>query len=314
MKYNKPLVLIIMLLLCALALGGCLSETQGETGEKITVRVVATQDFGQELLFDEMLEVPTGTSAMAALKWVAEVKTAYGGGFVNAINGVPSQHAEGDWFVSANGITTNVGAAYTLHDGDIEHWDFHNWSFRMFIPAIIGDFPEPFLHGYGGRIYPTVIAYEKGLERSAKDLEIGLKRLGVTNVSTRNIDDLTGSDKQHSNLILVCTADCDLVSELNQVWGRMGFFVHFENGAMVVYNSKGEATAEYGAGSGVIQATQSPWNPGGIGVCQNVVWMVSGIDEAGVKTAADALINGHDQFKYAYAIVVAESNMIKVPQ
>ncbi|GAI85551.1 unnamed protein product, partial [marine sediment metagenome] len=35
----------------------------------------------------------------------------------------------------------------------------------------------------------------------------------------------------------------------------------------------------------LIQATQNPWNPKGIGACENVVWLVSGTDEAGVKDA-----------------------------
>jgi len=252
---------------------------------------------------------------MAALKQVAQVETAYGGGFVKAINGVSSQRGRDDWFISVNGIWANVGALdYVLHDGDIEHWDFHYWGFRMSIPASIGDFPEPFLHGYGGEVYPTVIVYENGLEKSARDLEISLKGLGVTDVSTQNVDNLARSDKQHSNLILVCTTDCALVVELNQVWDRMGFFVHFENGVMVVYNSKGEATAEFKAGSGVIQATQSPWNPDGVGVCKNVVLMVSGTDAAGVKSAVDALINRHDEFQYACAVVLADGEIIKVPQ
>ncbi len=305
----------ILLLLCALALSGCSTGTLSETGANITVRVVATQDFGQKLMFDDTLGVAPGTPAMAALKQVAEVEIAYGGGFVSAINDVRSEHDRRDWFIFVNGIVANVGALdYTLRDGDIQRWDFHDWSFRVFIPAVVGDFPEPFLHGYGGKVYPTVIVYEDGLEEIARDLESSLQGLGVVDASAKRMSDLTESERQHSNLILVGTLDCSLVSELNQVWDRMGFFVHFEDGAMVVYSSKGEAVAEYGAGSGVIQATQSPWNPDGVGVCENVVWMVSGTDMAGVKGAVDTLINRHDEFQYACAVVVADGGIIKVPQ
>lgn len=314
MKRGRLLISAILFLLCALALGGCSAGTPGETGVDITVRVVATQDFGQEIMFDEALEVPPGTSAMAALKQVAEVETAYGGGFVSAINGVGSEHGR-DWFIFVNGMTANAGALdYTLHDGDIQHWDFHDWGFRMAIPASIGDFPDPFSHGYQGEVSPTVIAYEEGLEDSAQALQTSLKGLGVASVSTQNTLYLTESDKRHSNLILIGTMDCDLVADLNQVWDRLGFFVHFEDGVMVSYDSEGEVTVEYGSGCGVIQASQSPWNPNGIGVCENVVWMVSGTDEAGVESAVDALTNRHDEFKYAYAVVVANSEIIKVPQ
>jgi len=314
MKRGRPLVLIILLLLSAVvALSAC---SPGGTGTDITVRVVVTQNFGRDLMLDETIEVPTGASALEALQQVADVETAYGGGFVNTINGVRSQYpAQEDWLFYINGISTNKGAAgYILEDGDIQHWDFHDWSFRMFIPAIIGDFPQPFLHGYGGQVRPTVIVYADGLREEAEALERGLAELGVENVSLKHTGELTDDDKQHSNLILLGTKDSDLVSEMNQAWDKLGFFVHFEDGVMVVHNSRGEVEAEYGAGCGLIQATQSLWNPKGVGACENVVWMASGMDADGVKSAVDALINRHDQFQYAYAIVIANGEIIRVPQ
>ncbi len=315
MKHSRLLVPGILLLLYALALSGCSAETLGKTGGDITVRVVVTRDFGGEIMSDETLKVPPGTSAMAALKQVTEVETAYGGGFVSAINGVRSGDDKGDWFISVNGIMANGGAlAYTLRDGDIQRWDFHDWSFRMFIPAIMGDFPEPLAHGYGGQVRPTLIVHEAGMMGVAQDLEGSLKRLGVADVSIKSTLDLRESDKQHSNLVLIGTMNYSLIAELNRAWNRLGFFVHFKDGAMVVYNSKGEIAAEYGAGSGVVQATQNPWNPSGIGVSENVVWMVSGTDEAGVKSAANALIDRYDEFRHAYAVVVTNGEIIKVPQ
>ena len=83
---------------------------------------------------------------------------------------------------------------------------------------------------------------------------------------------------------------------------------------MKSYNADGDVEVEYGAGCGVIQATQSPWNPNGVGACENVVWMVSGTDEAGVRSAIDTVINRHDEFQYAYAIVVDNGEIVKVPQ
>jgi hypothetical protein len=314
MKRGRLLLLAILWLFCALAFGGCSVGTLGETGADITVRVVATRDFGRELVFSETLQVPPGTSAMAALEQVAEVETAYGGGFINGINDVGSEHGR-DWFFSVNGISSNVGAlAYTLHDGDVEHWDFHDWGFRMFAPASVGYFPEPFLHGYNGEVYPTVIVCEDGMEDSAQALLNRLKGFGVADVTIQSVSGLVESDKQYSNLILLATIDCGLVSELNQVWERLGFFVHFENGVMVSYDSTGDTTGAYGPGCGVIQATQNPWNPKGIGVCENVVWMVSGTDEAGVESAVDALCRRYDDFQYSHALVTANSEVVRVPQ
>lgn len=307
--------LALLALLVVISTYGCATQTSGEAGTDIGVRVVATEDFGAELLLDEAVRVPTGTSAMQALKQVANVETRYGGRFVNGINGLRSEFpAKDDWFIYINGISINKGAPdYSLRDGDIVHFDLHDWRFRMFIPAIIGDFPGSLLHGYEGKVRPTVIVYDDGLEQSARDLETSFRELGLPEVSTQSAGELAKSDKQRSNLVLIGTMDSSLMSELNRAWDRLGFFVHFGDSTMAVFDSKGELTAEYGAGSGVIQATQSPWNPKGIGVCENVVWMISGTDKAGARSAVDALINQHDKFLYAFAAVVDGGEVITVP-
>jgi len=72
--------------------------------------------------------------------------------------------------------------------------------------------------------------------------------------------------------------------------------------------------AEYGPGVGIIQATQSPWNPDGVGASKNVVWMVSGVDEAGVRNAAQALINRHHEITHFFAAIVVDEEIIMVPQ
>jgi hypothetical protein len=309
-------VLAIFALLVVLSLSACSVQTVGEAGEGIDVRVVATEDFGARALLNEEIRVPSGTSAMEALLRIAEVETRYGGGFVNAINGVRSQFpTKDDWFIYVNGISINKGAGeYTLRDGDVVQFDLHDWHFRMFIPAIIGGFPASLLRGYEGQVRPTVIVYGEGLRDSAERLRNGLGELGLTEVSIQSVDNLSKSDKQRSNLAVIATEECSLVSELNRAWDRLGFFVHIEDGIMAVYDSTGESITEYEAGSGVIQSTQSPWNPKGIGVCENVVWMISGTDEAGVRSAVDALIDQHESFQFAFAAVIAEGQAIRVPQ
>ena len=319
MNWNRSLVLIATFLLVTATLCTCSVQPSEKEADVITVRVVATQNFGQELMFDETLEVLPGTSAMSALMKVAEVETVYGGGFVNAINGVRSgftgsQSMKMDWFIYVNGIRSNTGALdYKLRDGDTQHWDFHNWSFHHFIPAIMGDFPEPFRHGYGGKTSSTIIAYDDNLKEDAENLERRLIRLGVSNVSIKSTGELSENEKKSSNLILLGTMDNVFMSELNQNWKRLGFFTHFENGNLVVLNAQGEVVAKYDSGAGLIQATQNPWNPNGIGACENVVWMVSGTDEAGVKDALDALVNHHIELQYACAAIVANGEIIKVP-
>ncbi len=334
MKWLKYSVLVLSLLLAAGMLCAC-SGNSFEPGSDMLagrlpqeeqdiidskIRIMATRDFGQEIIFDTELEPAGELSAMAALKRVAEVETAYGGGYVNTINGIYSgftggSKAEMDWFIYVNGIQCNVGALdYTLHPGDVEHWDFHDWSFNQSIPAIIGAYPEPFLHGYQGNIRPTLIVYSDSLREPAQGLESSLIRLGVNDVDTRNFNEITDREKEYCHLILVDTMDNKLISELNRNWKRMGFFTYTDNQHLAVFNARGKTAAEYSIGAGIIQATQNPWNRNGLGACENVAWAVTGTDKTGVINAIDALLNHHTEFRYAFAAVTVNGEIIRVPQ
>ena len=103
------------------------------------------------------------------------------------------------------------------------------------------------------------------------------------------------------------------VAELNDIWKRLGFYACFTEGKLQVFDCRGELVAEHAAGSGLIQATQNPWNPNGIGACENVVWMVSGVDAQGVKNAVEVLVNHYSEIRYGCAAVIAEGEISKIP-
>ena len=44
-----------------------------------------------------------------------------------------------------------------MHKGDAIWWDLHDWQATDSIPAVVGSYPEPFLHGIGGKRYPTTL-------------------------------------------------------------------------------------------------------------------------------------------------------------
>src|SRR5215211_8237825 len=89
----------------------------------------------------------------------AKVTTRFGGGFVQSIDGVAGGRSGGrpfDWFYYVNGVEASQGAAATrLHPGDRVWWDRHDWGAAQRVPAVVGSFPEPFLHGIGGRRLPV---------------------------------------------------------------------------------------------------------------------------------------------------------------
>jgi hypothetical protein len=313
-RSSLPKVFVIAFAITCLfasALFGCHSLPSGE----IEVRVIVTQDFGTKLMLDESVIVANSASAMDALQKVATVETNYGGGFIKSINGICSQYpkVKGDWFFNVNGMSAKIGALdYKLCHGDAVHWDFHDWSFHAFVPAIIGDFPQPFLGGYQGRVPPTIIVYDKDFQDIAQDLISKLEKLGVENIYMAGPESSTYS-KKLSNLILVGTKNLELISELNENYKKLGFYIHFEDSEVVIFDSQGNRT-RYQSSCGLIQATQNPWNPKGIGACENVVWMISGTDKAAVKDAANASVNHYKELRYACAAVIIDGEVIKVPQ
>jgi hypothetical protein len=313
---NLPRVIAIALAISCLfviVVSGCQSQPSGE----IAVRVIVSQDFGNELMLDKSAIVNDGTAALDALEKVATVETKYGGGFVEAINGIRSQYSgskvKKDWFFYVNGMSARVGGlSYKLRDGDVEHWDFHDWSFHAFVPAIIGDFPQPFLSGYQGKVLPTTIVYDEGFQEAAQHLINKLGKLGVENIHMAGPESSAYS-KKFSNLILLGTKGFEPIAELNKNYGKLGFFIHFAEDKVARFDLQGNQ-AQYGSDCGLIQATQNPWNPKGIGACENVIWVVSGTNNAAVEDAAGALINHYEKFRYACAAVIIDGEVIKVPQ
>jgi len=285
----------------------------------IKVILVVTRDFGKEVLLERTVEVAPDTSAMAALQKITNVETKYGGGFVSAINGIGSEYEEDsankrDWFFYINGIQSNVGAqGYLLQNNDIEHWDFRDWSHQMFVPAIIGDFPQPFRSGYMGKNKSTIVVYDKQFEEDAELLVRRLRELGIKKVSAVRCSELTQAERQESHLILLGGANNGLIAELNNAYQKLGFYAYFRQGKLVVLNTRGRLAQEYGAGTGLIQATQNPWSPEGIGSGESAVWMVSGTDEIGVKSAVEILAKDSERLKYACSVVITEGRVLKVP-
>jgi hypothetical protein len=126
---------------CAAAVlaAGC-----GAGGGGGTAQVWITRDRGRHVISTNT--VPAGLTAMQALDRVAEVKTRYGGRFVQGIGGLQgSLSARRDWFYFVNGIEADRSAAeLRLHAGDIEWWDLRSWANgQMSVPVVVGAWPKP---------------------------------------------------------------------------------------------------------------------------------------------------------------------------
>jgi hypothetical protein len=153
----------LILVLAVAALAGC----GGENGGTATLWI--TRDKGAHVILER--HVPAGLTAMQALDRIAAIKTRYSGRYVQSINGIAgSINARSDWFYFINGYVADRSAAeYRLHDGDVEWWDFRSWRTRMREPVVVGAFPEPFVHGYGGSRLPARVVFLLEAQRPAAE-------------------------------------------------------------------------------------------------------------------------------------------------
>ena len=144
--------------LAAVATAAALLAGCGGGGGHGRATLWVTRDEGHTVLLTA--QVPAGETALQGLDRSAKVTTRYGGHFVQSVNGLAgSLSRRYDWFYFINGIEASRGAAeYRLHDGDVMWWDYRNWGrVGQSVPVVVGAFPEPFVHGYGGKVRPAVV-------------------------------------------------------------------------------------------------------------------------------------------------------------
>jgi Domain of unknown function (DUF4430) len=147
----------------AILLAGCGGAGKGDG----TATLWITRDRGSVVLHEGT--VPSGLTALEAVRREAEVETSYGGRYVQAIDGLEGSLAAGrDWFFFVNGVSADRGAAeYRLRAGDVLWWDYRDWQGSTEVAIVVGAFPEPFLHGYDGKRRRAVVRYERPSQAEA---------------------------------------------------------------------------------------------------------------------------------------------------
>jgi Domain of unknown function (DUF4430) len=147
----------------AVVVAGCGGGGGGRAQGTATLWV--TRDRGAKVVYTGT--VPAGLTAMQALDRRLDIKTRYGGRFVQSISGIEgSATRQRDWFWYVNGIEGDRSAAeYKLRPGDIEWWDYRSWRGQMSVPVVVGAFPEPFLHGFDGKVGDVYVSGPRAIAR-----------------------------------------------------------------------------------------------------------------------------------------------------
>jgi len=302
---SRPLVAVAVavaaLVAVALSAAGC-GLGSGGTPSQTELRV--SRDFGTQPLLDTDHPKISGADTVMRLlqRNVKRVTTRYGGGFVQSIDGLAGAQRGGrsyDWFFYVNGIVAGKGAAAVkVHDGDRVWWDYHDWTLTDRIPAVVGSFPEPFLHGVDGRRLPIRVECVTD-DANCTTVQNKLVALGLPaakgGIGTSYVEDTLR--------ILVGPWPAlhrDPTAKLvDQGPTRSGVFATFgdDGKRLALYDARGHVARTLGPGSGLIAATKALDEIG------EPVWFVTGTDARGIAAAAQALDEGALAGRFAAAIV-----------
>jgi len=295
---RSRLALVALALLLAAGLAGCgLGAGAGGTG----ARVLVTRDFGTRELGARIAQnLPSSETAMRMLQRDFHVTTRYGGGFVQSIDGLSGGTAGGrpvDWFIYVNGMESAVGAAdVSLHDGDAIWWDRHDWGATPHVPAVVGSYPEPFLHGSGGKRYPVVLECANDVQVACTTVSNRLGAVGAI-AGRQTLGTGVGQDTMRVFVGRWSELRGDAALEqLDHGPASSGVYVRFsaDGRQMDLLDPRGDAVQTLGAGAGLVAATRFEQ--------QAPTWAVTGTDVAGVAAAASALDEQTLQRRFALAL------------
>jgi hypothetical protein len=137
-----------------------------------------TREFGAAELVHGTLQDPTPSDTVVRfLDDQADIETSYSGNFVESIDGLSGSTVNGgseDWFFFVNGYYSDIGAGESqVHPGDRIWWDYRRWAEAYRVPAVVGSWPEPFLHGRDGTPLGVVVECLRGSDGGACDDVIG---------------------------------------------------------------------------------------------------------------------------------------------
>jgi Domain of unknown function (DUF4430) len=291
----------------SLALVGCgLGAGEKPADTKLTI----TRDFGAHPLRElDAPKIGGDETVMRLLQRNAKVSTRYGGGFVQSIDGLGGGRVAGrpfDWFYYVNGIEASHGAAATsLHPGDRIWWDRHDWSATMRVPAVVGSFPEPFLHGIGGKRLPVRV--ECAAPASAPCKQVA-ERLASYEIPAATGGLFTAHVEETLRVLVgpwrALRAD-HAIDALERGPAASGVYARLPRSGRTIaaLDASGRVARTFGAGTGLVAATALDE--------ERPIWVLTGTDDAGVASAARALEEG--TLSNRFALVVSNDLPVALP-
>jgi hypothetical protein len=290
----------------ATTVAGCgLGAGSSSSGVSLTV----SDGFGKKVLvLKDDASTKGEDTVMRFLARNAKITTRFGGGFVQSIAGLAGKTgaAQVDWFFFVNGSEGSKGAgSVRVHEGDRIWWDRHDWSAAMDVPAVVGSFPEPFLHGLGGKRLPVRIECSPANAPGCGDVSDELGKAGV--VAARG--GLAASFTQQTLRVLVglwpAIRDDPAAKQIERGPQTSGVFARMasDGRSLQLLDGAGGVARTLGPGTGLVAATSFQHG--------RPVWVVTGTDVRGLKDAAASLQEGI--LRNRFALVTDQGRPLSAP-
>ncbi len=299
---------------CALSiwvLAGCGLGAGDLRGE---VELTVTRDFGVNKVAEyKRVPVKDGDTVLRAMERRLDVETAYGGGFINSIEGLESDYTGSgrtrrDWFFYINGVESSSGVKEVKVDaGDAIWWDYRDWSTVQRISAVVGAYPHPFTDVGSGEDSAVHLDCAPGSGRSCSDVERRLDRLGLTYEKSQL------GDRQDKKGVRIVVGTWDQIEDdldarrLSQPPRSSGVFARFtragKNGLLALYKEDGDVAAHARNGAGLVAAMKSSGDL--------PTWIITGTDSRGLKRAVNLL--SVKSLRNRFAVAVTGKGTVALP-
>ena len=284
------------------ALAGCgLVPDRGSSAVSLTI----TRDFGARRVADvEQSHVVGSETLLGLLQQRFPVQMA--GNAVKAIDGVKATRGS-RWFLFVNGSASGIGPRNNrtvVHAGDRIWWDLQ--ANRAVAQTVVGSFPEPFVHGVGGKRLPVTLECAPDVTVACNRVANALAAVGVP--APRQ---LLGTGSGTSTLGIVVGTWTDVEGEIATLMiahgpGSSGIFARFAgpDGRTLELLDSNARVARRLTDAGLIAVTGN--------VKSVPTWFVTGTDVAGVSAAASALTAA--RLRDHLAIAVQGTRDLPLPQ
>ena len=288
-------------------------ESNPDPANQLVLQI--SRDFGRTVLFAQTVYYHGNASLLDLMKAHLQVETGYGGSFINSINGLSSSSggfggARQDWFVYINGICSDVGVQdYDPRNAQVIWWDYHRWKSGPSISALIGSYPEPFLHGYRGNIKPSLIMVAGGDLSIAGALQQSLKSQDVAQINITNIDENSLVNRSGPTIVVGewgQLQSLNYLDKFNQAYKRNGTGIHFTDQGLELLDWNGQVQRSVAESVGVVVASGA-----GLGD-DSPLWLVAGTDPIGLQYALD-LFKDTGKIKGLYGAAITSGELIPLP-